>query len=237
MCVISKFSIKIAFYLCFIKHNSAISVGKGKYYFFNDKTFYTKTLEMTNLNVKNIAIFASGSGSNVENIILFFKNSTKIKVKMIFCNVPNAYVVTRASNLDVACTVFSRDDFYYSPKIINQLLDEKIDWIILAGFLWLVPENIIELYGNRIINIHPALLPKYGGKGMYGNNVHRAVIADGEKESGITIHYVNNKYDDGNIIFQAKCAINDTDTPETLAKKVHALEYEHFPKIIDSVIM
>lgn len=191
---------------------------------------------MNDLSVKNIAIFASGSGSNAENIIQFFKNSMTIKVKIIFCNAANAYVVTRADNLGVPCVIFSREDFYNSNKLIDRLLDEKIDWIVLSGFLWLVPKNIIELYRNRIINIHPALLPKYGGKGMYGDNVHRAVIADGAKESGITIHYVNDKYDDGNIIFQAKCAVADNDTPETLAKKVHELEYEHFPKIIESVI-
>ena len=192
---------------------------------------------MNNLNVKNIAIFASGAGSNAENIIQFFKNSASGKVKIVFCNVANAYVVTRAANLGVPCMVFSKDDFYNSNKLINKLLEEKIDWIILAGFLWLVPKNITELYGNRIINIHPALLPDYGGKGMYGDNVHKAVIANGAKESGITIHYVNDKYDDGDIIFQAKCEITDADTPETLAEKVHALEYEYFPKIIESILL
>ena len=191
---------------------------------------------MTNLSVKNIVVFASGSGSNAENIVQFFKNSMVGKVKMIFCNVANAYVVARANNLGIPCMIFSRDDFYNSNKVINKLLEEKIDLIILAGFLWLVPKNIIKLYNKRIINIHPALLPDYGGKGMYGDNVHKAVIADRTKESGITIHYVNDKYDDGDIIFQAKCEVTDTDTPETLAEKVHALEYEHFPKVIEAVL-
>ncbi|MDR1199007.1 MAG: phosphoribosylglycinamide formyltransferase [Prevotellaceae bacterium] len=189
------------------------------------------------LENKNIAIFASGNGSNAENIIKYFENSTTGKVKTVLCNIPNAHVLIRANNLGVTSTVFSRDEFYMSDKIIDILQLEKIDLIVLAGFLWLVPENIIKPYRNKIINIHPALLPNYGGKGMYGNNIHKAVIADGNKESGITVHYVNEKYDDGDIIFQAKCKISDTDTPETLAQKIHALEYEYFPKIIESVLM
>ncbi|MDR3286979.1 MAG: phosphoribosylglycinamide formyltransferase [Prevotellaceae bacterium] len=189
------------------------------------------------LNFKKIAIFASGAGSNAENIIKYFENSDIGKVKIVFCNVPNAYVVTRASGLGVPVMIFSRDEFYNSNKIINNLLAEETDLIVLAGFLWLIPKNIIQLFDNKIINIHPALLPSYGGKGMFGENVHKAVIADGKKESGITIHYVNEKYDDGNIIFQAKCEITSADTPATLAQKVHALEYEFFPKIIESVLI
>ncbi|MDR2066052.1 MAG: phosphoribosylglycinamide formyltransferase [Prevotellaceae bacterium] len=188
------------------------------------------------LKIKNIAVFASGSGSNAENIIKYFENSENGKVKTLLCNVPNAYVLRRAGNLGVSSFIFSKDDFYKSNKIIDKLLYDKIDLIVLAGFLLLVPENMIRLYNNRIVNIHPALLPNYGGKGMYGDNVHKAVIADCKKESGITIHYVNENYDDGNIIFQAKCEISDTDTPESLARKVHALEYEYYPKIIESVL-
>ncbi|MDR2652273.1 MAG: phosphoribosylglycinamide formyltransferase [Prevotellaceae bacterium] len=189
------------------------------------------------LKIKNIAIFASGAGSNAENIIKYFEISDVGKVKTLFCNVPNAYVLKRADNLGVPCVIFSRDDFYKSNMIIDKLLHDEIDLIVLAGFLWLIPENIIQLYNNRIINIHPALLPDYGGKGMYGDKVHKAVIADGKKESGITIHYVNEKYDDGDIIFQAKCKITDADTAETLAQKVHVLEYEHYPKVIESVLL
>lgn len=189
------------------------------------------------LKIKKIAIFASGAGSNAENIIKYFENSSIAKVKMVFCNVPNAYVVTRASGLGVPVMIFSRDEFYNSNKIINNLLAEEIDLIVLAGFLWLIPENIIQLFDNKIINIHPALLPSYGGKGMFGENVHKAVIADGKKESGITIHYVNEKYDDGDIIFQAKCEVTAADTPATLAQKIHALEYDFFPKIIESVLI
>ncbi|MDR0755122.1 MAG: phosphoribosylglycinamide formyltransferase [Prevotellaceae bacterium] len=194
-------------------------------------------LKINMLKIKNIAIFASGSGSNAENIIRYFENNENVKVKILLCNIPTACVLKRADNFGVPSVIFSKDDFYKSDKIIDKLLRNEIDLIVLAGFLWLVPESIIHLYNNRIVNIHPALLPDYGGKGMYGNNVHKAVIADGKKESGITIHYVNENYDDGDIIFQAKCAISDTDTPETLAQKVHALEYEYYPKIIESVLM
>jgi phosphoribosylglycinamide formyltransferase-1 len=189
------------------------------------------------LKIKNIAVFASGTGSNAENIIKYFENSEIGRVKFVFCNVANAYVVKRASNLGIPYTIFSKDDFYKSNNVIKRLLHNEIDLIVLAGFLWLVPENIIQLYKNRIVNIHPALLPNYGGRGMFGDNVHKAVIADGRRESGITIHYVNEQYDDGNIIFQAKCAISDTDTPETLAQKVHLLEYEYYPKIIEQELM
>jgi phosphoribosylglycinamide formyltransferase-1 len=188
------------------------------------------------LKIKNIAVVASGSGSNAENIIKYFENNENGKVKTLLCNVQNAYVLRRAGNLGVSSLIFSKDDFYKSDKVIDRLLYDEIDLIVLAGFLWLVPESIIHLYNNRIVNIHPALLPDYGGKGMYGDNVHKAVIADCKKESGITVHYVNKNYDDGNIIFQAKCKISDTDTPDTLAQKVHALEYEYYPKIIESVL-
>jgi len=188
------------------------------------------------IKTKNIAIFASGSGSNAENIVKYFENSGLGRVKVIMCNVVDAYVLVRAKNLGVPTMVFSRDDFYNSSKIIDKLQDENIDFIVLAGFLWLVPQNIINLYQDKIINIHPALLPNYGGKGMYGSNVHKAVIADGNKESGITIHYVTEKYDDGNIIFQAKCAIESGDTLETLAQKIHDLEHNHFPAVIESLL-
>jgi phosphoribosylglycinamide formyltransferase-1 len=189
------------------------------------------------LKSKKIAIFASGSGSNAENIIRFFANNDCAKVELILCNNPRAYVFERAKNLGVESVLFSRDDFYKSDKIAEILAEKQIDLIVLAGFLWLVPQNIIDNFKNRIINIHPALLPKYGGKGMFGDNVHKAVIAAGEKESGITIHLVNEKYDDGDIIFQAKCEITASDTAETLAQKVHALEYQYFPKVINQWIV
>ena len=182
--------------------------------------------------MKKIAIFASGSGSNAENIINYFKNDTENVVKIVFCNKPDAYVLERAKRLNVPTFVFGREEFFHSDLVLNELKRLDIDLIVLAGFLWKVPDAIIDAYQNRVINIHPALLPSYGGKGMYGMKVHEAVIAAGEKESGITIHHVNNHYDEGATIFQAKCEIDPGDTPETLATKVHALEYEHFPRVI-----
>ncbi|HPB06530.1 MAG TPA: formyltransferase family protein, partial [Prolixibacteraceae bacterium] len=141
----------------------------------------------------------------------------------------------RAHNLLIPSKVFTKNDFYFSDIILNDLKNREVDLIVLAGFLWLVPQNLIDNF--PIINIHPALLPKYGGKGMYGDNVHKAVVANGEKESGITIHYVNDKYDDGQIIFQAKCEVLPTDTADDVAKKVHQLEYRYFPEIIEKVVL
>lgn len=186
--------------------------------------------------MKKIAIFASGSGSNAENIINYFQNDAENVVKIVFCNKPNAYVLERAKRLNVPTFVFGREDFYHSDMVLNELKRLDIDMIVLAGFLWKVPDAIIEAYRERVVNIHPALLPSYGGKGMYGMKVHESVIAAGEKESGITIHYVNDHYDEGATIFQAKCEIVPGDTPDTLAEKVHALEYEHFPRVIKEVL-
>ncbi|MCQ4873965.1 MULTISPECIES: phosphoribosylglycinamide formyltransferase [Odoribacteraceae] len=186
--------------------------------------------------MKKIAIFASGSGSNAENIINYFQNDAENVVKIVFCNKPNAYVLERAKRLNVPTFVFGREDFYHSDMVLNELKRLDIDMIVLAGFLWKVPDAIIEAYRERVVNIHPALLPSYGGKGMYGMKVHESVIAAGEKESGITIHYVNDHYDEGATIFQARCEITPEDTPDTLAEKVHALEYEHFPRVIKEVL-
>lgn len=158
-------------------------------------------------------------------------------MKKIYCNVADAYVLERAKKYNVPTVVFNREELRNPEKILRQLQDEQTDFIILAGFLWLMPPCITAAYPNRIINIHPALLPAYGGKGMYGHHVHEAVIAAGEKESGITIHFVNDHYDQGAVIFQAKCPVTSTDTPETLAEKVHELEYKHFPKVIENVII
>jgi phosphoribosylglycinamide formyltransferase-1 len=183
----------------------------------------------------NIALFASGSGSNVENIYNFFKNNNSINISCILCNNPNAYVLERAANLGIDAFVFSREDFK-NPKIITSYLKlRSISLIVLAGFLWLVPEYLINEYPSSIINIHPALLPKYGGKGMYGMSVHKAVFDNKEKETGITIHYVNNNYDEGQILFQKSVEIYSSDTPESIAEKVHKLEYEYFPKVIENL--
>jgi phosphoribosylglycinamide formyltransferase-1 len=183
-----------------------------------------------------LAIFASGSGTNAENIIRYFQNKPQIKVSCICTNRAEAYVAERVRPYNIPVLVFSRQDFYETEKILDYLKENKIDWIILAGFLWLIPSNLIDRYPSRIINIHPALLPKYGGKGMYGASVHKAIIENHEKQSGITIHFVNKEYDEGNIIFQAACDIDPADTPDTLAGRVHALEYEHFPRVIEELV-
>ena len=187
--------------------------------------------------MKNLAIFASGSGSNAENIIRYFAEKPGFRVKKVYCNVPDAYVLERAKKYNVPTQVFNRAEFRNPDIILRQLQEEGTDFIILAGFLWLVPDCITTAYPNRIVNIHPALLPAYGGKGMYGHHVHEAVLAAGEKESGITIHYVNEHYDSGDIIFQATCPVLPDDTPDTLAARVHELEYRHFPRVIEETVL
>jgi phosphoribosylglycinamide formyltransferase 1 len=184
--------------------------------------------------MKNIAIFASGSGTNAENIIKQFIDNDEISVKLVLSNKKDAYVIQRAINHKIEWVVFNRQQFYESDFVISLLKDRSIDAIVLAGFLWLVPDSLIRAYPDKIINIHPALLPKYGGKGMYGMHVHKSVIENNETESGITIHYVNEKYDEGKILFNAKCKVTENDTPETLANKIHELEYQHFPEVIEN---
>jgi len=186
--------------------------------------------------MKKIAIFASGSGSNAENIISFFKTEKTAVVTKVFCNNPKAAVFERCKRLQVDAVLFSREDFFKSDTILNQLKGVA-DYIVLAGFLLKIPTNIIEAFPNKIINIHPALLPKYGGKGMYGMHVHNAVKENNESETGITIHFVNENYDEGAIIFQATTKLESSDSPEDIAQKIHALEYKHFPKIIESVVL
>jgi phosphoribosylglycinamide formyltransferase-1 len=186
---------------------------------------------------KHIAIFASGSGSNAENISRFFYQNPLIEVCLFLTNKPDAPVTERAKRLGKPCYIFTREEFYNTNRVAEELNKYKIDLIVLAGFLWLIPSNLLRNFPKRIVNIHPALLPKYGGKGMYGTRVHQSVIENREKESGITIHYVNEEYDAGDIIFQARCTVNPNDTPESLAGKVHELEYRHFPEVIESVLM
>ena len=182
-----------------------------------------------------IALFASGSGSNAENIITHFANDEKFAFPVIISNKQDAFIHNRAKSLGVPSFTFSREDFLKGEPVLDFLKKYEIDCIVLAGFLLKVPEVLINAFPNKIINIHPALLPKCGGKGMYGHYVHEAVAASGDTESGITIHYVNAHYDEGNIIFQAKCPVLPTDTPDTIAEKVHALEYEHFPRVIGEI--
>jgi phosphoribosylglycinamide formyltransferase-1 len=184
----------------------------------------------------NIAILASGSGSNAENIIHYFKKSNLVKISLVISNKENAYVLERAQRLNVPFVVAPKSNWETGATVMALLQQYQIDFIVLAGFLLRVPNTLLRAYPDKIINIHPALLPKFGGKGMYGDNVHKAVVAAGEKESGITIHYVNEHYDEGQIIFQAKCEVFPEDSPEDIAKKVHALEYNYFPKIIEKVI-
>ena len=185
---------------------------------------------------KIIAIFASGSGSNTENIIRYFRENEAIQVSLVLSNRSDAYVLERAHRLGVPCNVFPKEDWVAGDEILAVLQEYHIDFVVLAGFLVRVPDLLLHAYPNKIINIHPALLPKFGGKGMYGNRVHEAVVAAGEKKSGITIHYINERYDEGNIVFQAVCPVLPTDSPEDVAKKVHALEYEHFPRVIERVL-
>ncbi len=186
--------------------------------------------------MKNIAIFASGSGTNAENIINYFSNRNSAKVVVVFSNRSDAFVLERAAKLNVPTEIFDRQQFYTSSIVPDMLKKYKVDLIVLAGFLWLVPKNILESFRGRIINIHPALLPLYGGKGMYGERVHEAVISNREKESGITIHFVNERYDEGDIIFQARCPVKPDDSPDSLASRIHELEYRHFPVVIEQVL-
>ncbi len=186
------------------------------------------------MNVKKIALFASGSGTNAENIIRYFSDNESVVVDSLWSNKPDAYALQRAKKWDIKTYIFTRNQFYNSDEILSILNNRNVDLIVLAGFLWLIPANLVQNF--TIVNIHPALLPKYGGRGMYGMNVHKAVVANGESESGISIHYVNDKYDEGKIIFQASCSVLPSDSPEAVAEKVHGLEYEHFPKIIEEVV-
>lgn len=183
-----------------------------------------------------IVIFASGKGRNAENIIRHFKSSADVQVLALLANNPDAEVVQRAKQSGVPVKIFNRKDFYDTDDVLSFLVKTNPELIVLSGFLWLVPEKIIRAFPKKIINIHPALLPKFGGKGMFGNNVHQQVISSREKESGITIHYVDESYDEGDVIFQKKCTVEFTDTPELLAAKIHALEIKYFPLVIESLL-
>ena len=185
--------------------------------------------------MKKIVIFASGSGTNAENIIKHFKNTSIGTVVSVFTNNPKAYVIERAKNFQVPTEIFSKEELN-SNKILQKLIAIQPDLIVLAGFLLKFPENIIAQYPDKIINVHPALLPKYGGKGMYGMNVHKAIVENKEKETGISIHYVNENYDEGNIIFQKKVTVLVSDTPEVVAEKIHELEQKYFPSVVEDVL-
>lgn len=186
--------------------------------------------------MKKIVLFASGSGSNVENIANYISKYKQITISKVYCNNPDAYVIKRCENLGFECVIFDRNMFSKSDIVLDLLLADNPDLIVLAGFLWLVPLPIITAFRDKIVNIHPALLPNYGGKGMYGDKVHKAVVENREEESGITIHFVNEKFDDGKVIFQAKCKVESGDEFQDVAAKVHALEYKHFPEVIVSLL-
>lgn len=183
-----------------------------------------------------IAIFASGAGSNAEQIINHFKNSSGAQVALVACNKPEAGVLHIAAREGVPALIIEKERFFRGDGYVPQLQAAGIDWIVLAGFLWKVPQSLINAYRGKIINIHPALLPKYGGKGMYGSFVHQAVIESAEPQSGITIHYVDEHYDNGDIIFQAHCPVHKDDTPHTLAQRIHGLEHQHYPMVIEQLL-
>ncbi len=184
-------------------------------------------------NQARIAIFASGSGSNAEEIIKYFQLHQSIKIVLLLSNNPEASALQRANKYGVATMAFSKSQFVESDEVVNLLKQSGITHVVLAGFLWLIPLNLIKSYAPRIINIHPALLPKFGGKGMYGMKVHEAVKVKGDKETGITIHEVNEHYDEGRILFQTSCEVSSSDTPQQIAEKVHQLEYANYPKVIE----
>jgi phosphoribosylglycinamide formyltransferase-1 len=186
--------------------------------------------------MKNIAVFASGSGTNAENIFKYFEHSKLARPVILVTDNPQAGALERAKKFGIETAVFPRTEFRSGERVLALMRDRSIDYIVLAGFLSLVPANIVKAFEGRIVNIHPALLPKYGGKGMYGHHVHEAVIANGEKESGITIHLVNERYDDGAALAQFKVEVSPDDTPDSLAAKIHKLEYAHFPEIIEREI-
>lgn len=185
---------------------------------------------------KKIAVLASGSGTNAENIIRYFREKDSACVSLVLTNRQNAFVLERAKGLEVPCACFGKADWESGEPVLAMLREHDIDFVVLAGFLARIPDTILHAYPNKMINIHPSLLPKFGGKGMFGDRVHEAVIAAGETESGITIHYTNEHYDEGAIICQVKCPVLPGDTPETLAQRIHALEYENYPKVIDGLL-
>jgi phosphoribosylglycinamide formyltransferase-1 len=185
---------------------------------------------------KRIAIFASGSGSNAQKLMEHFKRSNEIEISLVLTNNADAYVLQRADNFEIPTHIFDKNEFYKTDEIIDLLKNLEIDFVVLAGFLWLIPKNLIYAYPGRIVNIHPAILPKFGGKGMYGDHVHNAVMAAGETEGGITIHYVNENYDEGEYIYQARYRIDKNDNLEMVKFKGQQLEHQHYPRIVETIV-
>jgi formyltetrahydrofolate-dependent phosphoribosylglycinamide formyltransferase len=215
-----------------------ISIPLGQYAFFKNYIHRMGNRMIGKVTTaKHIAIFASGAGSNAAKIIKHLQNNKHINVKLIVCNKPDAGVLEIAKVNNIETLLIEKEPFFRGDAYVNILKAKQIDFIVLAGFLWKVPIALIKAYPNKIVNIHPALLPKYGGKGMYGHFVHEAVVANGETESGITIHYVNENFDEGRHIFQASCAVSKEDTPDTVAAKIHQLEHLHFPRVVEEVVL
>jgi phosphoribosylglycinamide formyltransferase-1 len=183
-----------------------------------------------------IGIFASGEGTNAQRFMDYFKGSKNIAISLVITNNAKAKVIERAKKANIPVMVIDRATFYNTDKVVEEL-KKKVDFIVLAGFMWMVPENLIKAFHDKMVNVHPALLPSYGGKGMYGMHVHEAVIANKEKKSGITIHFVNENYDEGKIIFQHECVVDTSDDPESLAGKIHELEYEYYPKTVEKLLL
>jgi phosphoribosylglycinamide formyltransferase-1 len=186
--------------------------------------------------MKQIAIFASGAGTNTARIIDHFRRHARIKISLIVCNNAGAGVLAIAAKEGIPVLIIEKEKFFRGGAYLGELQERNIDWLVLAGFLWKIPKALVQAYRGRIINIHPALLPKYGGKGMYGHHVHEAVIAAKDRQAGITIHFVDEWYDHGQIIFSATCEVEEGDTPQTLAQKIHSLEYAHFAKVIEEAV-
>ena len=186
--------------------------------------------------MKRVVIFASGSGSNAENLIRFFQNRDNASVIQVLTNNPHAKVLERCKKLKVSALSFNKTALTDTDDVLNILKSNQPDLIVLAGFLWKFPEKILKAFPNKVINVHPALLPKFGGKGMYGMHVHESVVANKENETGITIHYVNENYDEGAIIFQVTCQVSKQDTAEDVAAKIHKLEMEYFPKVVEQLL-
>ena len=187
--------------------------------------------------IKHIVIFASGAGSNAQQIINYFRNVKEVKVVMIVCNKAGAGVLFIAERESIPVLLIEKERFFRGDGYVPELQNAKTDLVVLAGFLWKIPQSLIDAFPRRIINIHPALLPKYGGKGMYGQYVHESVLSAGEVESGITVHYVDEHYDNGDIIFQTACPVLDSDTPEKLAKRIHRLEHLHYPRVVEEILI
>jgi phosphoribosylglycinamide formyltransferase-1 len=185
---------------------------------------------------KRIAIFASGSGSNAQKLMEHFKRSNEIEISLVLTNNADAYVLQRADNFEIPTHIFDKNEFYKTDEVIDLLKNLEIDFVVLAGFLWLIPKSLIHAYPGRIVNIHPAILPKFGGKGMYGDHVHNAVMAAGETEGGITIHYVDENYDEGEYIYQARYRIDKNDNLEMVKFKGQQLEHQHYPRVVETIV-